>query len=132
MERKGEFSGVEEVFAGFSSQGRNAEPSKPAQPKKPASASTKVSKQKPASKPPTTAAVPRARTGRPPGSQNSERPRVKATIRLDPTIKADFIDWSYERRCSLGDLLEQAVMEFHRRQKAGTPATTSPPATASR
>lgn len=59
-----------------------------------------------------------ARLGRPPGrsSQNSP-PKEKATLRIDAELMSDYRDWSWEKRCQLGELVERALADYRRRHR---------------
>jgi uncharacterized protein (DUF4415 family) len=58
-----------------------------------------------------------ARRGRPLG-KGSERkePKEKLTVWLDAQLIADYRDWSWEARCQLSSLVENALIE-HRKHK---------------
>ena len=59
-----------------------------------------------------------ARLGRPPGkSSQSARPKEKATLRIDAEMMSDYRDWSWEKRCQLGELVERALADYRRRNR---------------
>ena len=54
-----------------------------------------------------------ARLGRPPGrSHRIGKPKEKVTLRIDAELIAQYRDWSWEKRCQLGELLEQALRAY--------------------
>jgi hypothetical protein len=56
-----------------------------------------------------------ARLGRPPGSQRlSSSPKQKITLRVSSNLITDYRDWSWEARCQLSDLVEQALLAYQR------------------
>jgi hypothetical protein len=56
-----------------------------------------------------------ARLGRPPGSQRlSSSPKQKVTLRVSSNLITDYRDWSWEARCQLSDLVEQALLAYQR------------------
>ena len=59
-----------------------------------------------------------ARLGRPPGKSNeNSRPKEKATLRIDAELMTDYRDWSWEKRCQLGELVERALADYRRRHR---------------
>ncbi len=51
-----------------------------------------------------------ARTGRPPGKENSSPTRKeKLTVRIDADLAAAYRDWSWDARCNLGELVSRAM-----------------------
>ena len=59
----------------------------------------------------------RARLGRPPGRQaEATTPKEKITVRIDARLAALYRDWSWERRCQLGELVERALRDYRKRQ----------------
>ena len=59
----------------------------------------------------------RARLGRPPGRQaEATTPKEKITVRIDARLVALYRDWSWERRCQLGELVERALRDYRKRQ----------------
>lgn len=59
-----------------------------------------------------------ARLGRPPGNAKGVAPRrEKATLRIEAELMADYRDWSWEKRCQLGELVEQALVEYRQRHR---------------
>ena len=62
----------------------------------------------------------RARLGRPPGrAAGTSRPKEKVTLRLDAELVADYRDWSWDQRCQLGELVEQALRAFWTGRQVG-------------
>jgi hypothetical protein len=60
----------------------------------------------------------RARLGRPPGRINSAPiAKEKLTVRIEARLAAAYRDWSWEARCQLGELVEQALNEYLARRK---------------
>ena len=58
----------------------------------------------------------RARLGRPPGrSDNGHSPKEKATFRISSDLIAEYRDRSWEARCSLSGLVEEAMTAYRRR-----------------
>ena len=68
---------------------------------------------------PPTAKKSRARVGRPPGKSLSQsESKEKLTIRVDSDLAATYRDWSWEARCQVGELIQQALRRFlSQRQK---------------
>jgi len=55
------------------------------------------------------------RLGRPPGRSRTEAiRREKVTLRIDATLIDDYRDWSWTKRCQLGELVEQALCNYRR------------------
>ena len=55
----------------------------------------------------------RARLGRPPGKTTRYRgPKEKVTLRIPRGLIADYRDWSWEARCQLSELVEQALAAY--------------------
>ncbi len=63
-----------------------------------------------------------ARRGRPPGkSSQTARPKEKLTLRITSTLVASYRDWSWEARSQLSQLVEQALADYHNRQRIQRP-----------
>lgn len=65
-----------------------------------------------------------ARRGRPPGKASSVTTPVakeKVTLRITSTLVASYRDWSWEARSQLSQLVEQALADYHDRQRAQRP-----------
>jgi hypothetical protein len=60
---------------------------------------------------------PAARTGRPPGAKNGPR-KEQITGRITSELRNAYVNWSFEERCSLSDLIERALTEFYQRHRA--------------
>ena len=55
----------------------------------------------------------RARLGRPSGrGRCSKGPKEKVTLRINVDLIACYRDWSWEKRCQLGELVEQALATY--------------------
>jgi len=55
----------------------------------------------------------RARLGRPPGKPARHRgPKEKVTLRIPSSLIAEYRDWSWEARCQLSELVEQALAAY--------------------
>jgi uncharacterized protein (DUF4415 family) len=55
----------------------------------------------------------RARLGRPPGNTRRETvPKEKVTLRIPSDLIAEYRDWSWEARCQLSELVEQALVTY--------------------
>ncbi len=55
----------------------------------------------------------RARMGRPPDSSvRSTGPKEKVTLRLPSDLIREYRDWSWEARCQLSELVEQALTKY--------------------
>lgn len=62
--------------------------------------------------------APRARRGRPLGSKSGEGPlRIKANLFISQEIMTEYDEWSWEERCTRGQLIEQAMFDYHRRKR---------------
>ena len=62
----------------------------------------------------------RARVGRP--GKTAPRPNVcreKVTLRVRSDLIADYRDWSWEARCQLGELVEQALTDYRDSRRRG-------------
>jgi len=60
-----------------------------------------------------------ARRGRPPGKGSpTAKPKEKVTLRITSTLVASYRDWSWEARSQLSQLVEQALADYHDRQRA--------------
>ena len=59
-----------------------------------------------------------ARRGRPPGkAPATATPKEKVTLRITSTLVASYRDWSWEARSQLSQLVEQALADYHDRQR---------------
>jgi len=79
-------------------------------------ASTTTSSESP---PPPDHTVVRSRLGRPPGRNATAGSRKeKITVRIDAELIALYRDWSWQARCQVGELVQQALQQFaaHRRK----------------
>lgn len=57
-----------------------------------------------------------ARRGRLVGRSTPRRPpREKVTLRIGTNLIAEYRDWSWDARCNLSSLVEQALADYHRR-----------------
>ena len=61
----------------------------------------------------------KARRGRPAGKRTSASPREKVTLRISRHLVADYRDWSWDARCNLSHLVEQALAEYRHRHRTG-------------
>jgi len=60
----------------------------------------------------------RARLGRPPGSNaRHTRPKEKVTLRIPSDLISEYRDWSWEARCQLSDLVEQALSSYRKSRR---------------
>jgi uncharacterized protein (DUF4415 family) len=62
-----------------------------------------------------------ARRGRPPGSKAGEgADKEKVTLRLNKELMDAYRDWSWDKRCQVGELVEEALAQHisRRRQKS--------------
>lgn len=125
MEEGTEFSGVESVFSDLASESTNPERGSVKAARNPeklvASGDVKATapefKEPPASTP--AMRRPKSRIGRPPGRKSSSGPgKEKATAYITADMKDAYIDWAYEERCSIGELMERALIEYHSRNRA--------------
>ena len=106
-------SGVSGVLGELISQPR-PEPSAPTAPRTIRLKTPRIAAAK--EKPPASTKS-RARLGRPPGRQSTAMtPKEKITVRIDARLVALYRDWSWERRCQLGELVERALRDYRRRQ----------------
>ena len=89
-------------------------PPKAAEPTE-AAATAVNTRQKPAERPV-------ARRGRPPGKQAGDAAdKEKVTLRLGKALMDEYREWSWEERCQLGELVERALIQYHKnrhRQKS--------------
>ena len=59
-----------------------------------------------------------ARLGRPPGTPAGCATRKeKLTIRVDADLAASYRDWSWQERCQLGQLIDQALRSYQLQQR---------------
>jgi uncharacterized protein (DUF4415 family) len=69
---------------------------------------------------PSRALSPRSRLGRPPGrTRNQVVPKEKVTLRISAELVAEYREWSWQRRCQLGELVEAALRAYVRRLAGG-------------
>src|SRR5688572_9797445 len=55
----------------------------------------------------------RARVGRPPGVTSRTRPQKgRATMYVNQALLDYYRDWSWDARCSLGELIERAMVKY--------------------
>jgi hypothetical protein len=60
----------------------------------------------------------KVRTGRMPGRQDKPRvPKEKATVYISAEVMGEYREWTWECRCYLGELIEQAMRDYYRRQR---------------
>jgi uncharacterized protein (DUF4415 family) len=53
------------------------------------------------------------RRGRPPGSKTGEgADKEKVTLRLSKELMDEYRDWSWDKRCQLGELVEEALNQY--------------------
>ena len=109
-------SGVASVFDAIASD-RKAEPDSPRTTQKKRIVGSPTSK----SSPPTLVPLPdkilaKPRTGRFPGSKNGPR-KSKLTGRVPEELRQAYIDWALDDRCSLSELIERALTEFHQNHR---------------
>lgn len=58
-----------------------------------------------------------ARLGRPPGRQPGRSgKKEKLTVRIDAELAETYRDWSWTKRCQLGELIEQALRAYRNRK----------------
>ena len=58
-----------------------------------------------------------ARRGRPPGSKTGEGvDKEKVTLRLSKELMDEYRDWSWDKRCQLGELVEEALSQYRSRR----------------
>ena len=58
-----------------------------------------------------------ARRGRPPGQKIGEAAdKEKVTLRLNKELMDDYREWSWEERCQLGELVERALVQYHKQR----------------
>jgi uncharacterized protein (DUF4415 family) len=54
-----------------------------------------------------------ARRGRPPGKgRKRKKPKEKMTVWLDADLIAEYREWSWDARCQLSTLVEEALIEY--------------------
>ena len=53
-----------------------------------------------------------ARRGRPLGPRHRHNPKEKVTFRISRDLAATYRDWSWEARCQLSELVEQALLTY--------------------
>ena len=117
-----EFSGVDDVFASIRSDERpDSDVLKPTDSdvgvKEAAKEVEREKKMQPSSR--TTVERPRARVGRFPGSRNKNGPvQDKISGRISATLKDKYVDWALTDRCSINELLENALAEYYQRHRA--------------
>ena len=66
---------------------------------------------------------PKARRGRPPGTGRAgEGPveRKKVTLRIKSSLIDEYIEWSWSKRCQLGQLIEEALEFYGNRERRRT------------
>ena len=103
-----QLSGITGVLANYVSNESQREPADAIEKSKPT----------PREKPSPRQRKSKARLGRPPGKQDRKSVRKeKATLRIDAQLMNDYRDWSWEARCQLGELVELALSEYHRRHR---------------
>lgn len=57
------------------------------------------------------------RAGRLPGRQNGP-PKMKVTGRVSHELRNAYVDWAFDDRCTLSDLIDRALNEFYQRHRA--------------
>ena len=112
-------SGVGSVFAAIASE-REAEPAKPAAvPPGRSRKNTALQGRTTPSNDQQPAVQPVARTGRYPGKKNGP-PKQKITARIPSELRNAYVNWSFEERCPVSELIERALTEFYQRRRAAT------------
>jgi len=110
-------SGVAEVFAAIASQ-QKAEPAQPAPAQSGRARKTPLPRE--GTTPPNDpqpAVQPVARTGRYPGKKNGPL-KQKVTARIPSELRNAYVNWSFEERCSVSELIERGLTEFYQRHRA--------------
>jgi uncharacterized protein (DUF4415 family) len=60
----------------------------------------------------------RARLGRTPGNPSRNAgPKEKVTIRIPSDLIAEYRDWSWDARCQLSELVEQALSSYRKSRR---------------
>lgn len=109
-------SGVASVFDAIASD-RKAEPVSPRPAQKRRTVDSPPAKSFPATSVPLpTGSLAKPRTGRFPGSKNGPR-KSKLTGRVPEELRQAYIDWAFDDRCSLSELIERALTEFHQNHR---------------
>ena len=70
----------------------------------------------------------KARRGRPPGSGRAgQEPveRKKVTLRIKASLIDEYVDWSWNRRVQLGQLIEEALESYGRKERRAEGAKTT-------
>ena len=109
-------SGVGQVFAAIASQ-QNEQPAKPAPMPSGRSRKTALPREKtipPNDQQPAVQPVPRK--GRYPGKKNGP-PKQKVTARIPTELWNAYVNWSFEERCSVSELIERGLTEFYQRHR---------------
>ena len=66
---------------------------------------------------------PKARRGRPPGTAKARQgpvERKKVTLRIKSSLIDEYIEWSWTKRCQLGQLIEEALESYGSRERRRT------------
>jgi hypothetical protein len=70
-----------------------------------------------------------ARRGRPPGRKSGERvPKKKATLWVSASLLEEYVDWSWDERCNIGELIERALLDYKKRRRGSRPHPDESPA----
>ncbi len=67
--------------------------------------------------------------GRPPGSGKAEQgpvERKKVTLRIKSSLIDEYIEWSWSRRCQLGQLIEEALEAYGSRERRSAALPAKP------
>jgi hypothetical protein len=118
-------TGIEGVLGGLVSPPKQPKPVEPARMSAPRPAEKPVSEPRPNKAPqpqlPANIQVTRTRIGRPKGVKDGQTPpKRKVSVLLNAQVIDEYDRWSWDLHCNIGALIDQALVEYLRRNRSTT------------
>ncbi len=118
-------TGIEGVLGGLVSPPKQLKPVEPARTPTPRPAEKPVSEARPKKAPqpalPANIYVTRTRIGRPKGVKDGQTPpKRKVSVLLNAQVVDEYDRWSWEAHCNIGALIDQALVEYLRKNRSAS------------
>lgn len=72
-----------------------------------------------------TTAITPVRRGRPPGTLTPSGPKMKLTVRVTGSLISHYRNWTWEARCQLSHLVENALADYYDRHRSRNKGRTN-------